>query len=130
MYPAISAALAAAPPSDTVVTDETPLIPNTTPHSLPMDLVERYASAPIGTWLDFVGDDGRISSARISWTSPISGKRILSNRRGQRILVASPLELAAMETEGRLRPRQAEAAFDIALHAIADKLEAAAGATG
>ncbi len=123
-------ALAAAPPSEIVATDEAPLLPNTTPHSLPLDMVERYAAAPIGTWLDFVGDDGRISSARISWTSPISGKRILSNRRGQRILVASPQELAAMETEGRLRPRQAEAAFDIALHAIADKLEAAAGPTG
>jgi hypothetical protein len=66
-----------------------------------------------------------VSSARISWTSPISGKRILSNRRGQRILVASPEELAAMELEGRLKPRNAEAAFDVALGVIADKLEAA-----
>jgi hypothetical protein len=95
------------------------------PESLPADRVEHYANAPIGTWLDFVGDDGRITSSRISWTSPISGKRILSNRRGQRILVASPEELAAMEAEGRLKPRNAEAAFDVALNAIAEKLEAA-----
>jgi hypothetical protein len=124
------AALVAPPASDAVFADEAPLIAAVASNTLPMDMVERYATAPIGTWLDFVGDDGRISSARISWTSPISGKRILSNRRGQRILVASPQELAAMETEGRLRPRHAEAAFDIALNAIADKLEAAAGTTG
>jgi hypothetical protein len=124
------AALAAAPASEAVTADDAPMFASATPEGLPLDIVERYATAPIGTWLDFVGDDGRISSARISWTSPISGKRILSNRRGQRILVASPQELAAMELEGRLRPRPAEAAFDIALNAIADKLEAAAGSAG
>ena len=119
-----------APPASEGVPGDDPVLPVVAElAALPPDLVQRYVNAPVGTWLDFVADDGRISSARISWTSPISGKRILSNRRGQRILVASPEELAAMETEGRLRPRQAEAAFDLALGAIADKLEAAAGTT-
>ena len=122
-------ALVALPPSELVSGDEPVLAAVAEPAVLPRDLVERYANAPLGTWLDFVAEDGRISSARITWTSPISGKRILSNRRGQRILVASPEELAAMETEGRLRPRHAEAAFDLALGAIADKLEVAAGTT-
>ena len=90
---------------------------------LPVDLVERYRNYPIGTWLDFVAEDGRVTSARISWTSPISGRRILSNRRGQRMLVASPEELAEMELEGRIRARHAESAFDQALHTIADRLE-------
>ena len=43
-----------------------------------------------GTWLDFGAEDGRVTAARRSWTSPISGRRILSTRRGQRMLVASP----------------------------------------
>lgn len=93
---------------------------------LPADMVERYVNYPIGTWLDFVAEDGRVSSARISWTSPISGRRILSNRRGQRMLVASPEELAEMELEGRIRPRHSESAFDQALHAIADRLQGSA----
>ena len=90
---------------------------------LPADIVERYAQAPIGTWLDFIGEDGRVTSAHISWTSPISGRRIISNRRGQRILVASPEELADMELEGRIRPRKTDSPFDQAMHAIADRLE-------
>lgn len=90
---------------------------------LPDDVVERYRAYPIGTWLDFIAEDGRVTSARISWTSPISGRRILSNRRGQRMLVASPEELAEMEVEGRIRARHSESAFDQALHTIADRLE-------
>jgi hypothetical protein len=93
--------------------------------AMPVEAVDRYRQMPIGTWLDFVADDGRVTSAHISWTSPISGRRILSNRRGQRILVASAEELAEMESEGRIRPRQSESAFDQAMHMIADKLEAA-----
>jgi hypothetical protein len=85
--------------------------------------VERYATYPIGTWLDFVAEDGRVTSARISWTSPISGRRILSNRRGQRMLVASPEELSEMELEGRLRPRQSESAFDQAMQTVTSRLQ-------
>lgn len=92
----------------------------------PADLVAKYTQAPLGTWLDFVGEDGRIASAKISWTSPISGRRILSNRRGQRILVASAEELADMELSGRIRPRQSESAFDQALHTVTRRLEVAA----
>ena len=91
---------------------------------IPAELVARYVDFPIGTWLDFIAEDGRVTSARISWTSPISGRRIISNRRGQRMLVASPEELAEMEIEGRLRPRHSESAFDQALHTIADRLQA------
>ncbi len=93
---------------------------------VPAEIVARYVDFPIGTWLDFIAEDGRVTSARISWTSPISGRRILSNRRGQRMLVASPEELAEMEIEGRLRPRHSESAFDQALHTIANRLQASA----
>ncbi len=124
------ACLAAPPAADGDSSDEPVPVVSAQAASLPVEMVQRYVDAPIGAWLDFIGDDGRVSSARISWTSPISGKRILSNRRGQRILVATPQELAAMEMEGRLRPRQAEAAFDLALNAVADKLQAAAVTPG
>ena len=91
---------------------------------VPAEIVARYVDFPIGTWLDFIAEDGRVTSARISWTSPISGRRIISNRRGQRMLVASPEELAEMEIEGRLRPRHSESAFEQALHTITDRLQA------
>ena len=113
--------------AETVVEDLY-LVPAAPAAALPLEAVERYRQMPIGTWLDFVGEDGRVSSAHISWTSPISGRRILSNRRGQRILVASPEELAEMEQDGRIRPRQSESAFDQAMHTIANKLEASLSA--
>jgi hypothetical protein len=92
----------------------------------PVDLVAKYAEAAIGTWIDLVDAEGKITSVKFSWTSPISGNRILSNRRGQRVLVASPKELAAMELDGRIRPRQSATAVEQALHTITRKLESAA----
>jgi hypothetical protein len=110
-------------PAETEVDDAFVVVSDAVIAELPEDIVERYRAYPIGTWLDFVAEDGRVTSARISWTSPISGRRILSNRRGQRMLVASPEELAEMEIEGRIRARHSESAFDQALHTIADRLE-------
>ena len=124
--------------SPQVIAEHTVLAPNAEPvedsflvsavvnAEIPAEIVARYVDFPIGTWLDFIAEDGRVTSARISWTSPISGRRIISNRRGQRMLVASPEELAEMEIEGRLRPRHSESAFDQALHTIAHRLQASA----
>jgi hypothetical protein len=89
-----------------------------------VDMVARYEAMPLGTWIDLVGDDGRVTSASISFISPISGKRILSNRRGQRMLCASVQELAAMEAEGDIKPRHSDKAFDNALGVVGKRLEA------
>ena len=89
----------------------------------PVDMVARYEAMPLGTWIDLVGDDGRVTSASISFISPISGKRILSNRRGQRLLCASVQELAAMEAEGDIKPRHSDKAFDHALGVVGKRLE-------
>jgi hypothetical protein len=52
---------------------------------------------------------------------------MLSNRRGQRLMVASVEELAAMELEGQIHIRSNDAAFDVALNALADRLARTAG---
>jgi hypothetical protein len=78
---------------------------------------------PLGTWIDLVDEeDGKITAAKISFISPISGKRILSNRRGQRCLCASVQELAAMEASGQIKPRHSERAFENAMGAVQTKL--------
>ena len=96
--------------------------------NIEVDLVERYRALKVGDWLDLVNEDGRITAARISWTSPISGRHMLSNRRGQRLMVASVDELAAMELEGQVHIRSTDAAFDVALNALADRLARTVGA--
>ena len=90
---------------------------------LPQDAVAKYEAMPLGTWIDLVAEDGKINTARISFISPISGKRILSNRRGQRILCASVQELAAMEGSGQIKPRMADSAFENALGKVGKRLE-------
>jgi hypothetical protein len=93
---------------------------------LPVDAVAKYEAMPLGTWIDLVGEGGKITSAKISFISPISGKRILSNRRGQRCLCASVDELAAMEAGGQIKPRHSDHAFENALGAVSKKLESSA----
>jgi hypothetical protein len=92
----------------------------------PEDLLAKYEAMPLGTWIDMVGDDGRVTPAKISFVSPISGKRILSNRRGMRVLCASVQELAAMEGAGEIRPRNSDRAFENALGAVGKRLQAGA----
>jgi hypothetical protein len=92
----------------------------------PEDMVAKYEAMPMGTWVDLVGEDGRVTPAHISFISPISGKRILSNRRGMRLVCASVQELAAMEASGQIQPRHAKRAFENALGAVGKRLQASA----
>jgi hypothetical protein len=93
---------------------------------LPEEVVAKYEAMPMGTWVDLVGEDGKVTPAHISFISPISGKRILSNRRGMRLVCASVQELAAMEAGGQIQPRHAKRAFDNALGAVGKRLQASA----
>jgi hypothetical protein len=93
---------------------------------LPEDVVAKYEAMPMGTWVDLVGEDGKITPAHISFISPISGKRILSNRRGMRMVCASVQELAAMEASGQIKPRHAKRAFENALGTVGQRLQDAA----
>jgi hypothetical protein len=89
------------------------------------DLVERIRDVPLGTWVQLASDSGRVEPAKASWVSPISSRLMFVNRRGIRVLVASPEELAAMVKLGKLRLREGDNAFDDALHQVASRLQAA-----
>lgn len=89
------------------------------------DMVERMRQLPLGTWVQLTSDSGRVEPAKASWISPISARLMFVNRRGIRVLVASPEELAAMVKLGRLRLREADNAFEDALHQVASRLQAA-----
>ena len=61
----------------------------------------------------------------MSWISPISGRLLLVNRRGIRVLVASPEELAAMAKLGQAQLREADTAFEDAMHQVVGRLKSA-----
>ncbi|MCD8456443.1 DUF1631 domain-containing protein [Xylella taiwanensis] len=62
-----------------------------------------FRGLSLGTWLDFIGLDGRVQSGQLSWVSPISGRLMFVNHLGRRLCVASPEELSTLMCLGRLR---------------------------
>ncbi|KAF1686437.1 hypothetical protein B1992_07740 [Pseudoxanthomonas broegbernensis] len=100
-------------------------LPDEPPEALGFDVqtVEYFQALPLGTWLDFVDRHGRTQPGKLSWVSPISGRRMFVNRRGARFCLASPEQLAAMVRLGRLRLHREEDAFYSAMQDVLDRLE-------
>jgi hypothetical protein len=92
------------------------------------DTLARMRELQVGTWLQLATAPDRVEPAKVSWISPISARLLLVNRRGVRVLVASVEELAAMVKLGKLSFREADTAFDDALHQVAGRLKSVAEA--
>jgi hypothetical protein len=90
------------------------------------DTLSRMRHLQVGTWLQLATAPDRVEPAKVSWISPISSRLLLVNRRGVRVLVASAEELAAMVKLGKLGFREADTAFDDAMHQVAGRLKSAA----
>jgi hypothetical protein len=88
------------------------------------DDVERIRKLPVGTWVQFMDEDGNAQPAKLSWQSPISNRLLFVNRRGLRYCVASAEELAAMIGAKRLVIRQNDAAFEHAMNQVLGRLRA------
>jgi hypothetical protein len=87
-------------------------------------MAEKMRALEVGTWLQLTSESGRVEPAKVSWISPISSRLLFVNRRGIRVLVASAEELAAMARLGRVQLREADTAFDDAIHQVMGKLKA------
>ena len=79
-----------------------------------------------GTWLRLVDEAGKEVSVKLAWISPLTGRRLLVDRRGLRQLVASPERMAALSGEGRLVLNPAASPFDEAMRSVRRQLAAAA----
>ena len=89
----------------------------------------RIQELQVGQWLELATrEDGRPEPAKVSWVSPVSGRLLLVNRRGIRVLVASREELAALAKVGRLVLREADTAFEDAMYQVAGRLRSQAPA--
>ncbi len=126
-------ALPAASVSDQVAVADESAVP-AKPESLPAKVepaplefdhadVERMRQLTVGTWVEFIGDDQRVTPGKLSWISPISQRMLFVNRRGARMHVASVEELAAMLKAGHLRLRVADNAFEQAMQQVLGKLK-------
>ena len=85
--------------------------------------LERMRKLQVGSWMQLATSADRIEPAKVSWISPISGRLLLCNRRGIRVLVASAEELAAMAKQGKVMLREGDTPFDDAMHQVAGRLK-------
>ncbi|HWS76848.1 MAG TPA: DUF1631 family protein [Thermomonas sp.] len=89
-------------------------------------MLERMRKLQVGSWIQLATSAERIEPAKVSWISPISGRLLLVNRRGIRVLVASAEELAAMAKLGKVSVREGETPFEDAMQQVAGRLQSAA----
>lgn len=88
---------------------------------------ERMRQLGTGEWLRLLDANGEHVAAKIAWTSPLTGRFLLVNRRGMRVLVASAEQLAALAAEGRLVAGTEQAPFDEAMRQMRQRLGRAVG---
>lgn len=80
-----------------------------------------------GEWLRMIDAQGEATSVKIAWVSPLTSRLLLVNRRGMRVLVASPEELAAMVGAGRLMLGGERTPFSEAMQQLRQRLDHAVG---
>ncbi len=85
-------------------------------------LVERLKALPVGSWCEVRGEDGEPRAVKLAWISPISGRRLLVNRRGQKVLCASPEDLAPLFAAGRLAFVRGRDPLERSMHRMLDAL--------
>lgn len=85
--------------------------------------LERMRKLEVGSWIQLTTSADRIEPAKVSWISPISGRLLLVNRRGIRMLVASVEELAAMAKIDKVIVREGATPFDDAMNQVVGRLK-------
>lgn len=88
---------------------------------------ERMKQLVPGEWLRLLDAQGEHVAAKVAWLSPLSGRFLLVNRRGNRVLVASAEQLASLVAEGRLVAGTEQAPFDEAMRQMRTRLGRAVG---
>lgn len=90
------------------------------------EVAARMARLLPGEWLRLLDPKGQAAAVKVAWISPMTGRLLLVNRRGLRVLVASAAELAALAQAGRLQVGAERAPTDEAMRHLRDRLAQAA----
>lgn len=80
-----------------------------------------------GEWLHMIGAQGEATAVKVAWISPLTSRLLLVNRRGMRVLVGSPEELAELVGAGRLVVGAEKTPFDEAMRQMRNRLDHAVG---
>ncbi len=123
LAPTLTALSLAPSPADPVAEPLTPMLDAGAQVEFDRITADFFRALAIGTSLDFVDREGRVQAGKLSWISPISGRLMFVNRRGGRLCVSSPEELAMMVWLDRLRLHREEDAFYSAMQGVVDGLD-------
>lgn len=98
------------------------------PPATALDTVEeRWIAAvrelKVGTWIEFLDEQGAKERAKLSWISPISSKYLFVNRKGLKVADRTLVQLASDLAEGRVTVLEEVPLFDRALDAIVERLK-------
>jgi hypothetical protein len=77
----------------------------------------------VGTWIEFLDEQGAKERAKLSWISPISSKYLFVNRKGLKVADRTLVQLASDLAEGRITVLEEVPLFDRALDAIVERLK-------
>lgn len=96
------------------------------------DWYERLKRMAFGSWFEFVDPDGGVTRRRMSWFSPVTGRALLVNHRGQRVGEVTLSDLARDLHAGRAHHlHEAHLSIvDRAWNAVVGALRAFAGKGG
>lgn len=86
------------------------------------EVVRSVRELKVGTWLEFIEENGQRERAKLSWISPISSKYLFVNRRGLKVCDKTVYGLAADLRRGSAVVLEEVPLFDRALDAIVARL--------
>lgn len=89
-------------------------------------LAERMGRLLPGEWLRLLDPHAQAVAVKVAWISPMTGRFLLVNRRGLRVLVASSTELALLAGAGRLQVGAERAPIDEAMRHMRERMARAA----
>lgn len=116
--------LATAPqsPVEEIVLSSEPAEESEAPPDGDDEVVRSVRELKVGTWLEFIEENGQRERAKLSWISPISSKYLFVNRRGLKVCDKTVYGLAAELRRGSAVVLEEVPLFDRALDAIVARL--------
>ena len=106
------------------------VVSNDRPAAVNAAVVALFREMAVNTWVDFIKEDGTVMPGKMSWVSPISLRLLFVNRRGLKMCVETPEDLARMVMEGRLRVHHPTAAGRCTADVFGASLERALDSLG
>jgi hypothetical protein len=100
------------------------------PNAEEQAMIERIKTLPFGTWVEFVvNQQGDLARRRLSWFSPLTGRCLFVNQRGQKVDERSLVSFARELVRGNARviEQQSETLIDRAWRHVLDALRSFVG---